>query len=84
MTKNVVVPVVVGLADEGALIAVYLLKSAWLAGAINKVLNSLDIMSRFNTFVNGTLDLGAVLYYLSVIGLFCFLTYQSIEKRRWS
>ncbi|MBU9726466.1 ABC transporter permease [Diplocloster modestus] len=84
MTKNVVVPVVVGLAGEGVLIAVYVLKSAWLAGAINKVLNSLDIMSRFNTFVNGTLDLGAVLYYLSVIGLFCFLTYQSIEKRRWS
>lgn len=84
MTKNVVVPVVVGLAAEGALIAVYLLKSAWLAGAINKVLNSLAIMSRFSTFVNGTLDLGAVLYYMSVIGLFCFLTYQSIEKRRWS
>jgi len=34
--------------------------------------------------VDGVFDLTAIVYYLSIIGVFLFLTVQSMEKRRWN
>ena len=37
------------------------------------VLNHLSIVSHFSEFTKGTIDTGAVVYYLSVVFFFCFL-----------
>lgn len=52
--------------------------------AVTKVLGALDIPSRFDTFLNGTIDLTSMVYLGSVIFLFLFLTTQVIQKRRYS
>ena len=46
-------------------------------------LGALDIPSRFDTFLNGTLDLASICYLVSVAALFLFLTTQVIQKRRY-
>ena len=40
--------------------------------------------AQFDTFYEGMFDLTAIVYFLSVISLFVFLTVQAVEKRRWS
>ncbi len=51
---------------------------------LTTVMSALDIPSRFDTFLNGTIDLTSIVYLLSVIFLFLFLTTQVIQKRRYS
>ncbi len=45
---------------------------------------SLSLFDRLDNFVYGILNLSDVVFYLSAIALFVFLTIQSLEKRRWS
>lgn len=68
----------------GILGACYWLWHDSFAGLIGKILEHLSVFSRFDTFVSGVFDLTAILYFLTVIGLFLFFTIQSMEKRRWS
>ena len=46
--------------------------------------NQLSVFDRFDSFVDGVFDLTAVVYDLSVTGVFLFLSVQALEKRRWS
>ena len=48
------------------------------------LLTSLCLFDRIDNFVYGILDLNSVIFYLSVIAFFVFLTIQACEKRRWS
>jgi len=47
-------------------------------------MTKLSLFERLNVFVNGVFDLTAVVYYLSVIAFFLFLSVQSLEKRRYN
>lgn len=51
---------------------------------LTKILSALDIPSRFDTFLNGSIDLTSIVYLASVMFLFLFLTTQVIQKRRYS
>lgn len=51
--------------------------------AVTKVLGAFDFYSRLTGMLGGTLDLKAVLYFLTVIAVCLFLTVQSIQKRRY-
>lgn len=82
--RSTFLAVLVGVVGEGALAAVYFLKSSLLEGAVQTVLGVFDLSSHFDDFVSGIFDLSNVIYYLTVIGLFLFFTVQSIQKRRWS
>lgn len=82
--KNVVVTVAALVVLEGALLAVYLLIPSVLEGAITKVFGWFSLMTRLSNGFNAIFDLGDVVYYLSLIGVFVFLTVQTIEKRRWN
>lgn len=48
------------------------------------VIDALEIYKRFNDFTLGIFDFSGILYYLSVAGLFLFLTTRVLEKRRWN
>ncbi len=50
----------------------------------SSVLDYFALQDQMSNFLNKMLDLGAVVYYLSVVFLFIFLTVQSVQKRRWS
>ena len=47
-------------------------------------MEGLSLFERFYQFVDGVFDLTSLVYFLTVIGVFLFLTVQSLEKRRWS
>jgi ABC-2 type transport system permease protein len=51
---------------------------------VTKVLKCYDLTTRLDNFSAGMLDAGGIIYYLTLILLFLFLTVQSIQKRRWS
>lgn len=51
---------------------------------LTKVLNCFDLYTPFENFVSGCFSVTSAAYYLTVILLLCFLTTQSIQKRRWA
>lgn len=51
---------------------------------LTTVLGALDIPSRFDSFLNGKIDLTALVYLASVVFLFLFLTTQVLQKRRYT
>ena len=48
------------------------------------VFDSLSIFTRFQTFTNGYFDLASVVYYLSVAGIFTYLTVRVYDRRRYN
>ena len=65
-------------------LVIYLVNKDIYAGAFPDMLDKISLFNRFGEFVNGSFDLTAIIYYLSVIGVFVFLTIQSLEKKRYS
>lgn len=51
--------------------------------AIRFVIDWFCIISRFAAFSNGYIDFAAVVYYLSISGIFLLLTVRVYDKRRW-
>lgn len=83
LTKNPIVAVLVAGAGAIGLQLWYRADSTAFSGLFGSMLESISVFDRFNTFVDGVFDLTAIVYYLSIIGVFLFLTVQSMEKRRW-
>ena len=48
------------------------------------IMTKLSLFESFYTFVNGVFDMTAIVYYLTVIAFFLFLSVQSLEKRRYN
>ena len=84
MTKNGFASVVLGVILEAALLAAYVLKSAAFEGLFPRCMENLSLYERFFTFVDGVFDITSLVYYITVIGVFLFLSVESMEKRRWS
>ena len=53
-------------------------------GLLPEIMTTLSLFSRFTVFVNGVFDMTAIVYYLTVIVFFLFLSVQSLEKRRYN
>jgi ABC-2 type transport system permease protein len=51
--------------------------------AVRFVIDWISVLSRFSNFGYGMLDFSALVYYLSLSGIFIFLTIRVYEKRRW-
>lgn len=83
-TKSLLAAATTGVILEVILTAFYIFNSSIFEGALSRVISIADLAGRYESFVLGIFDITGVVYYLSVIFLFIFLTVQSIEKRRWS
>lgn len=53
-------------------------------GIAKTIVENLSLLQRFNNFQNGVLSLNDMVFYLSVIIFFIFLTIMVVDKRRWS
>lgn len=73
-----------GMALAAALLIYYLLGGTALDGLLPEIMSALSLFERFYVFVNGIFDMTAIVYYLSVIVFFLFLSVQSLEKRRYN
>lgn len=74
----------VGLTLMAAVTAMFLIDSSKFEGLLPDIMRKLSLFDRFDTFVNGVFDLTALVYFLSVIVFFLFLSVQSLEKRRYN
>ncbi len=85
ITGNLVIAGVLELFFLAAGIIVYAVDSSLYENLLPDVLGKLDLTAPLTDVVaSSLLDTGSIILYLSVIGLFIFLTMQSIQKRRWS
>lgn len=60
------------------------LPSSMSDGIVYHVLEAFNVDGHFQSFVDGTFEVTAVVYFFSVMFVFVFLTMQNIKKRRWS
>jgi ABC-2 type transport system permease protein len=65
-------------------VVIYFVKSELLEGILPTITSALSLFERFYTFVNGVFDVTAIVFYLTVIVFFLFLSVQSLEKRRYN
>lgn len=84
MTKNANLGYGVAFVLIGSLSAVLFIDPDLLEGLLPEIMSKLSLFERFYTFVDGVFDLTAVVYYLTVIVFFLFLSVQSLEKRRYN
>lgn len=77
--------VAAGMAGVGevALIILYIVDSTKFESSIQKFLEVFHLVAHFENFTNGILDIQGIVYFLSVVVVFVFLTIQTISKRRW-
>jgi len=67
-----------------ATMVTYFTDETKLEGLLPNIMRKLSLFERFYAFVNGVFDMTAVIYYITVIVFFLFLTVQSLEKRRYN
>lgn len=84
LTRNSLISLLVAVIGVGGLYLAYSADPTAFTGLFADIMSSLSLFDRFDVFANGMLDLTGVVYFLSVAGVFLFLTVQSLEKRRWS
>lgn len=84
LTRNETVGYGIGLALMGITTAFYLWDDSKFEGLLPDIMKKLSLFDRLETFVSGVFDLTALVYFLSVIVFFLFLTVQSLEKRRYN
>ncbi|SFB20952.1 ABC-2 type transport system permease protein [Acetitomaculum ruminis DSM 5522] len=84
MTANYTMSAVICLALMVADTVLYFVKSSLFESALPNMLNALSLTKKFSDLSSGMFDLTAIVYYISVSGLFIFFTVQSVQKRRYS
>lgn len=62
----------------------YMLNSSVFEGLLPSIMEKLSLFDRFSSFINGVFDMTSVVYDLTVIVFFLFLSVQSLEKRRYN
>lgn len=82
--KRLVAGAAVFCAGAVVLFVLFQLRPAWLLAAFNAVLSALALFEPFKDIVGGMFSIPAIVYYLSVMGLFLFLTGQALARRRWN
>lgn len=84
MMKNVTVFIGFLIVSEGVLAALYKFVPSFYDGLVANVFGWFCLISQYDDFTYGILDLSVVCYYLSICVFFVFLTIQAVKKRRWS
>lgn len=84
LTRNENLAYGIGLVLIAATCITFYIDSSKFEGLIPNVMKNLSLFERFEVFVNGVFDMTGIVYYLTVIVFFLFLTVQSLEKRRYN
>lgn len=83
LTESQVVAAVIGIVSLFVMFIAGSISTA-VGGILSKILSWFSLMTRYDDFSRGIFSLAPVVYYLSFVAVFLFLTVRVIEKRRWS
>lgn len=85
MMKNWVAAAILEVIGVAAVVITYVAKSSLFENLLSNFMGKLSLITVFTDVSdNHIFDVSGVVLYVSLIGLFLFLTVQSIQKRRWS
>ena len=82
LTSNQIVAAVVAM---GILLVMFFadLAADNIGGTASTIISEISIRSHFEDFARGIIDTKHVVYYLSVIAFFLFMSVRALESRRW-
>lgn len=83
LTPYQLVAAVVAIAILSVLVFLMPLLTAHGPEPLNQITARLGVMNYFRDFSRGIFDTRGVIYFLSVTGLFLFLSIKTLESRRW-
>ncbi len=85
ITESVLLSVGIEIVGLASFAAVYLVKPALFEHLLTNIFGKFVLYTTFTDIESSHIfDLGGILFYLSLIAVFLFLTIQVIQKRRWS
>lgn len=82
-TRNIFAGIIIGVIGLVCVAVLAVVNPLIFDGVIVKALGWLSLSSRFGNFTLGILNVSDIVYYLTFIVLFWYLTVNIIEKRRW-
>lgn len=84
LTESTVISIIATYAVSLLLLFMDMLLGLFQNDTIYQVSQFLSFQSRYGVFTTGIFDLSNVVFFLSLIVLFLFLTVRSLERRRWN
>ena len=84
LTENQMIAAIGGFFINLMILLMNTLKSALPNGFLQDVLSSISVYSRYSYITNGIFSLSSLIFFVSVIFIFLFLTVRVLEKRRWA
>lgn len=84
LTENQMIAAIGGFFINLMILLMNTLKSALPNGFLQDVLSSILVYSRYSEITNGIFSLSSLIFFVSVIFIFLFLTVRVLEKRRWA
>ena len=84
LTENQMIAAIGGFFINLMILLMNTLKSALPNGFLQDVLSSISVYSRYSYITSGIFSLSSLIFFVSVIFIFLFLTVRVLEKRRWA
>lgn len=84
LTGNEKLALGIGAVLSIVIVVLFFIDSTIFEGLLPNIMTKLSLFERFYKFVNGVFDLTGIVYYVTVIVFFLFLSVQSLEKRRYN
>lgn len=84
LTENQMIAAIGGFFINLMILLMNTLKSALPNGFLQDVLSSISVYSRYSEITSGIFSLSSLIFFVSVIFIFLFLTVSVLEKRRWA
>lgn len=84
LTENQMIAAIGGFFINLMILLMNTLKSALPNGFLQDVLSSISVYSRYSEITSGIFSLSSLIFFVSVIFIFMFLTVRVLEKRRWA
>lgn len=84
LTESMIISAIVGICVGLAIFFIDSIASLISISWISTAVSSLSFVSHYENFTTGILSVSDMVFFLSVIALFNFLTLRVLEKRRWS
>lgn len=84
LTENQMIAAIGGFFINLMILLMNTLTNALPSGFFRDVLSSISVYSRYSEITNGIFSLSSLIFFISVIFIFLFLTVRVLEKRRWA
>lgn len=82
--KDAVITSIVGVAGLAGLLIWFFISPSSFDSLIITLLQDLSIFDRYSDIFTGMFEISHILFFLSITFFFLFLTYESVERRRWA